>query len=496
LPASEKYPKANSPPYPLLYLERMLRDDPVDVRLVDEAVEPQYEGILESVSDRLLLAGVSAMTGHQIEGGIRFSRAVKSMCNAPVVWGGWHPSMLPEETLVEPFVDFVVSGPGEIPFRDLVRKLARDEDVTGIPSLAFQDGHGVCQVNPESPLIDLTRLAPVDYSLIDVNDYVHVWEGQRTLRYPASHGCPFHCGFCAVARMFKRHWYPKRIDDIMEDLTYFKRVANIESVMLEDDNFFVKRSFVVEFCERLIESGLDLTWISCAHAGQFLSSYCDDDIALMKRAGCKEIYIGAESGDQGILDLISKGTTVEDNLEFVTRLKAHGIKPVMSTMVGFPTDDPERDIDATLKMLMSAKLSDTNMDALVFFYTPYPGTRLHEMAVERGFRPPERLEDWATFTFRRYRAPWLEKDHGWTLETFVNFYFPLVNRDLWKRYSGYRRWAAFVLTRLFSPIATLRFRRGFLRFPVEARLFLLSLRLLNRISGKDLGLSYGSFVDH
>ena len=115
-------------PYALLYLERVLRDLDLEVVLIDEQLQPDYTSILAEKCDRLLLAGVSSLTGEQITGGIAFSKKVRELCDAPVVWGGWHATLLPEQTLRESYIDYVVVGQGERPLRQLVECLRDGRD--------------------------------------------------------------------------------------------------------------------------------------------------------------------------------------------------------------------------------------------------------------------------------------------------------------------------------------------------------------------------------
>src|ERR1035438_3622060 len=131
-------------PYSLLYLERALRNLGIEIILLDEQQQPDYSTILAAHSDRLLLAAVSSLTGEQIHGGIAFSRKVRESCNAPIVWGGWHPTLLPEQTLQEPYIDYVVVGQGERPLRQLVDRLREGDNTSDIPRLGFKIGraHG------------------------------------------------------------------------------------------------------------------------------------------------------------------------------------------------------------------------------------------------------------------------------------------------------------------------------------------------------------------
>jgi radical SAM superfamily enzyme YgiQ (UPF0313 family) len=411
------------------------------------------------------------------------------------VWGGWHATLLPENVLDEPSADFVVLGQGELPSRQLVEALHSGTPTEGIAGIGYKrDGHYV--INNPSPFTDINLFPRVNFDLIDIGNYTFSSSySEKCVGYFCSHGCPYNCAFCCLAKVFKRKWYRKNIDEIIEDIALFKVKAGIDSVTFDDDNFFVNRDFALEFSRRLIDSKLDLLWDTSAHAGSFLRTYTDEDVAFFYKSGCRQIYVGAESGDQAILDLISKGTTVEDNIRFVELLKRHGIMPMFSAMVGFPVNEG-KDFRMTLDMIRRAKLIDRTLRARVFFYTPYPGTDLYELALEEGFVPPAKLEEWPDHTLRKFKAPWVNAKLRLDLEIFANFYFPLCNPGFYRTIPVKSlRPVVWLINKLFFPIAYLRFRYDFFGWPVEALLFLYALRLFNRMTGKSFSLGYETYLD-
>lgn len=492
---SPKDPTQHRVPYSLLYLERAIRDLGVEILLVDEQVAPDYMEVLERNRDRILLAGVSSLTGEQIYGGIAFSKRVRAVCDAPIVWGGWHATLLPEQTLREDFIDFVVVGQGERPLRRLVEHLRDARDVSHIDGLAYKrDGGAV--VNAPGPFEPLEAFAPMDFGRIDFNRYVNESRlPERFLGYFASHGCPLDCTFCCVGKIYQRRWYHKPVARIIDELEYLKQRVGIDSFLFDDDNFFVNPAFVRELARAMIDAGLDLKWETSAHAHIFTKIFNEDDLELFARAGCRQIYVGAESGDQEVLDLLDKHLKVDETLRFVTMLKSHGITPRLSTMVCLPTDSG-RDFQMTLDLIRRAKLLEPSLRASVFFYTPYPGTVLYDRAVNKGFAPPQRLADWTRHTLRSFRAPWAAKGLDWKLEYFVNFYLPLVDPQFYRLVRSPKiRPIVFAVNKLFSPVARLRFKKNFFRFPIEAAAFLWFLRLYNRLTGSNFCLGNGTYIN-
>ena len=481
-------------PYALLYLERMIRNMGLEIILIDEQTQADYLPMIEKVKQRLFLVCVSAMTGYQITGAVKFSKIIKNCSQAKVVWGGWHATLLPEQTLAEDYVDFVIKGQGENALFNLLKNLLEQTDIRQIKSLAYKQA-GTVAVNEMDKFVDIKQFPKINYQLININDYVFksVY-ADRCIGYFSSHGCPFNCAFCCVAEVYGHRWFNKEITEIIQDLKYFKTVARIDSVTFDDDNFFVNKDFTLKLCQAMIASDLNLKWDTSAHAALFLRLFNDEEIDLIYRAGCRQIYVGAESGDQDILDLIDKKSKVEDNLNFVKVLNAHKITPLFSTMLCFPVD-PDRDIKLTLDMIRRAKLIDKTLRARLFFYTPYPGTALYQRSIAKGLIPPDKLEDWANYTLRKFRAPWWTRDYRWEVEVFANFYLPLANPEFYKLVPSEFRPIVYVINKIFYPVVHLRFKYNFLKFPGEAYLFLASLRLFNKIFKTKFALGYESYLN-
>ncbi len=483
-------------PYALLYLERMLHDLDLEVVLIDEQVQPDYTSILAAKCDRLLLAGVSSLTGEQITGGIAFSKKVRELCDAPVVWGGWHATLLPEQTLREPYIDYVVVGQGERPLRQLVEYLRDGRDPSSsIRGLGSKRREEVI-INPPAPVEGISAFPPIDLSRLDLKKYLNKSRlPEHFIGYFATHGCPLDCSFCCIGEIYQRRWYHKEVAQVIEELRFLKENVGVDSLLFEDDNFFVRPQFARELAKAMIDAKLNLKWETSAHAHIFTKGYTDDDVRLFAESGCQQIYIGAESGDQEALDILNKRATVEENLHFVEMLTRHGILPRFSTMVCLPTDSG-RDFDLTIEMLRRAKLAHRSLRASIFFFTPYPGTRLYERAKEKGFVPPPRLEGWAKHTLRRFKAPWAPKGIDWRLERFANFYLPLVDPQFFRLVRSKKiRAVAFLVNKLFFPAAWVRFKINYFGAPVEASIFLRLLRMYNNASGNHICLGNGSYVE-
>jgi anaerobic magnesium-protoporphyrin IX monomethyl ester cyclase len=486
LPKANTDGSSNGLPYSLLYLERVLRDLDLRIILLDESQQPDYMPLLRENRNRLLLAGVSSLTGYQIYGGVQFSRKVRETCKAPVVWGGWHPTLLPEQTLAEEYVDYVVIGQGERPLRRLVERLRNGQDTCDIPGLGFKRGREI-SINQPEPIADFNSFPNVNFDLVDLNNAVYCCPPymKRSLGYFTSHGCPFHCAFCSVAKVYGRRWFHKPVAQIIEELRYMKEHAGIDGISLEDDNFFVKPDFCRELAQAMIDAKLNLKWSSGAHPRLMTENFSDEDIRLFARAGCWRIYIGAESGDQEVLDIIDKKSKVDHTYRFVKMLRRHGIVPRLSTMVCLPMN-PTRDFRLTIDMIGRAKLIDPRLEVAVWFYTPYPGTQLFETAKQKGFVAPHSLEGWANHTLRAFKAPWAPKGIERRLKVFTAYYFSLLDSRAYRRIGNPAlRMAALPINKVLFSFVWLRFKTKWFGFPsaLETAIILQFVRIL-KYAGK------------
>ena len=162
------------------------------VVIVDARLESDPEAALLSQLDGALCVGMGVLTGAPIRDALSASRAVKAARpDLPVVWGGWHPSLFPEQCLEEPSVDAVVIGQGEETFATIATHLASGQSLAGIAGAAHRESDRP-RVEAPRPLRDLNELPHHDYDLIPVETY-YCLKNKRQFDYISSQGCRFRC---------------------------------------------------------------------------------------------------------------------------------------------------------------------------------------------------------------------------------------------------------------------------------------------------------------
>jgi radical SAM superfamily enzyme YgiQ (UPF0313 family) len=424
------------------------------VRILDgRLVQDSVAAVLAEIDDALCL-GVTVLTGAPIRDALRVSRAAKARRpDLPVIWGGWHPSLFPTETLADPAIDVTVQGQGEVTFAELVERLADSADLVGLAGTAVRQGDQV-QVNPSRALANMNALPAHDYSLIDVERYFQL-KGQRQLDYISSTGCYFRCAFCADPFVFKRRWTalePSRMGEEIESLWRRHQYADLA---FQDETFFTYRERVVAVAEEFLRRNLSFTWTATMRADQAVR-LSDEVMALCVRSGLRRVMIGVESGSQEMLDWIEKDITLEQVLASATMCVRHGIGAIFPFIVGFPSESAAS-VQATLDLVKRLRAMSPQFETPIFYYQPYPGSRIADGVVRNGYQLPTSLDAWADFDFVGGSGPWVD-DRTYRLVERFKFY----NRFAW----GPESWPR----RLLQSVARWRCRRDWYHVPVEKAL--------------------------
>ncbi len=404
-------------PLSLLALARMVRDN-FDVKIINAAVDSDYkEQILASCENALCL-GVSSMTCYQIRDGIDVCAAVKEKYpSIPVIWGGYHPTTEPGQTLENPCIDIVVRGQGEITFNEVVHRLSNNKSLEGIPGVSYKAGNRIIN-NPDRKFEDINHFPPVPYGMIDVERHIKGYKfGSRCLEYYASQGCASGCGFCSEPLFCGRRWSGLSPQTVVLDLEYLAKRYNIDTFMMRDSDFFLNSKRLEELCKLLIEKDLSIRLTSVNGRMEKLARIDDELWALARKAGICEIFIGFESGLQDALDAMNKGAKVSQIKTCIDRCIKHDIDIRGSFMVGIPGVEAKEEVKSTLNEIhkiicaYSEAGKPEHVDILLSFFTPYPDTKLYKKALENGLKPLDTLEDWGDFDQFDFRAPWFPEEY-------------------------------------------------------------------------------------
>jgi radical SAM superfamily enzyme YgiQ (UPF0313 family) len=410
-----------APPHALLAVAAPLIHSGLRVVLLDQRAELiTAETLKEYISGDLIAIGLSTMTGTQIRHALHLAELCREATagKIPLIWGGCHPSVLPEETARHPNVDIVIIGEGDESFPEVVNALARKTPLKDIRGIAFKDGASIVRTEPR-PLMDVESILPVPWEIVNVEKYIHhdmyLQKSSRALDIgQTSRGCPFQCGFCSSSSIRQRRWRAMSVEKSLDMITTAVHRFRLNGIWLRDDEFYIDRARANAICEGIIRRDLNISFYTSGTRVDVFGKATDQEIATLKKAGAYTLKFGAESGSQRILNLMQKGITVEQTLEANRRCKAHGIIPAFSLIIGYPTetfDDIHATIDLAFRLKKENPLAQLETMAV---YTPLPGTPDFKLALDHGLRPPESLEGWAEWIFDDYdlegrRNPWFTK---------------------------------------------------------------------------------------
>ncbi|MCD4830445.1 MAG: B12-binding domain-containing radical SAM protein [Anaerohalosphaeraceae bacterium] len=432
-------------PLNLLSICSIVNQEEFDISIVQEMPNKAYENFKPNLDNAICL-GISCMTGTQIRNALMLAKKIKKTNpGITIIWGGYHPTATPEQTLQNEMVDIIVRGYGEIAFSELIERLANKQNYEDIQGISYKK-NGTTINNPCGPIPNLNDLPPLPYNLIDVEQFFAEC-GDRTLHYISSRGCPHKCGFCADYVIYKRKWNALSAERVLADLEELKKKYNYDSVRFYDSNLFVNEKRINEICKGVIEKKLNFKWLKCNGDAFGLARYSPDTLQLMNRAGVTNILLGVESGHQPALDCIQKTAKIKDNFETARLLHKNNISIGFSFMFGFPYNlsgkdlekEHKKEITSTMKTIAMFSEDYLSGDYYLFFlFTPYPGVRLFQRYKELGYIPSDSLEGWSHVNLNESDScPWVAKD---LLKRYhqclkINWFFmhKLERNIFWKR---------------------------------------------------------------
>ena len=316
----------------------------------------------------------------------------KRLPEAFVVMVGTHVSALPRLCLgLAPSLDAVAVGEYDATLVELADTLEDDGDVRGVPGLLLNSRGELVETGEREMIEDLDSLpflADVYRKHLDPGNYFFAAARFPSVMTITSRGCPYRCSFCVWPQVMHREKYRVRSPEhVAEEFRLFSRYfPQVQEVVIEDDTFSIDSERVELVSEALIRSGNRLPWTANVRAN--LSS---EAMRKMKAAGCRLIIVGYESGSQEILNAVSKGTTVRQNLQFARRARRAGLLVHGCFMAGNPGETPDT-LEETFRM--SVELSPDT--AQYFPVMAYPGTRLYREYESRGMLRTRSYDRWVT----------------------------------------------------------------------------------------------------
>ena len=436
-------------PLALLALGSYLDPEKYHVIILDGRIDDE-DTILKACEGAICF-GVTVLTGAPIHDALAVTRKVKDhFPQLPTVWGGWHPSLFPKETLDEQTVDVVINGQGEIPFAALLDAIVAAKPLDTINGIYFKKNGHITATLPQ-PMANIETFPKLNYDLIPVEKYFSL-KKRRQLDYISSQGCRFRCTFCADPFMYKRGWYgfsPQRMGEELEGLW---NKYHFDDVNFQDETFFTNRDRVEGIANEILKRDLHFTWFGTMRADQ--GARMDDALfALCKRSGLRKVMIGIEAGSQEMMDWMKKDITIEQVYDSAEKCLRHGIDIIFNIILGFPHESPQS-IDESLRVARQLRKMSPGFELGIFYFKAYPGNAIADELLKEGYQFPVGLEEWANFDYVGSSNDWISAAQFDRIEAF-KFYQRI----------GWNRSPALFIP--FKKIAQWRCRKNRYALPVE-----------------------------
>jgi radical SAM superfamily enzyme YgiQ (UPF0313 family) len=404
-PAIVEDHRGYNPPLGILslagYLEKHTSHE-VDV-LDTQPYEYGYAELKDVLQEKMGdVVGITTMTFTLIDV-LKTVKLVKQISpNTKVVLGGPHVHIFPRETIKLPGVDFLVQGEGEHTFVKLLENIDKLDALGQVPGLVFQRNGRVINTGI-SPLIqDLDKLGFPARHMVDLSKYTSLLgKDDKITTMFTSRGCPFRCTFCdrpysPVISGFR--WRSaKHVADEMEECINL----GIKEAFIYDDTFTVRKDRVFALCEEIKRRKLKFTWDVRAH----VNTVSPELLRAMREAGCERVHYGVEAGNNRILKVIQKNTTVKRVKQVVQWTKDANMEVLAYFMIGHPTET-EADIQDTIRLVNQLNPHYAHFT----IFCPYPATASYLKGLESGIIQRDMWREFAADPHEDFELPFWEEN--------------------------------------------------------------------------------------
>lgn len=353
--------------YEVALFDSMLAQTPDEIKTAIEKHQPKIVVFYEDSFNWLSKMCLTRMR----EACFEMIRMAKSF-NVPVIVAGSDPTDH-QRMYFDNGADYAIIGEGEIALGELLdTHFGRNlQPLAQIQGLSFRQNGGIAQNAARGFLKQLDVLPFPAWDLIDIDKYRSAWRkkhGYFSMNMVTTRGCPFRCNWCAKP-IYGDRYNSRSPENVAEEMAWLKKQFQPDHFWFSDDIFGLKPGWVERFGDAVKEADAVTPFKIQAR----VDLLHEEAVIGLKKAGCKTVWVGAESGSQKILDAMDKGTKVEQIYTAAERLRRHGIDVCFFLQFGYPGETDE-DIEKTIKMVRDCRPDDIGISVSY----PLPGTRFYE----------------------------------------------------------------------------------------------------------------------
>jgi anaerobic magnesium-protoporphyrin IX monomethyl ester cyclase len=269
--------------------------------------------------------------------------------------------------------DVVILGEAEYTLLDLVNHYnSTTGNINDIQGIVYKSDNGLMKTLRRPVIKNLDDLPLPAWDIVNITPYRNMWLAHRgyfSLNMATTRGCPYKCNWCAKP-IYGNAYHMRSAAKVVAELKWVKELFKIDHIWFADDIFGLKRSWVKEFALLVLQQNLKTPFKIQSRADLLIQENYVSDLAT---AGCTEIWMGAESGSQKVLDAMDKGTSVEQIRAARSLLKKHHVRAAFFLQYGYPGETKE-DISLTLNLLRETMPDDIGISVSY----PLPGTEFYE----------------------------------------------------------------------------------------------------------------------
>lgn len=328
-----------------------------------------------------------------INSDLRFAEMIKKeLPETKICLVGTHATACVTEIIPKHhYIDFIARHEYDYTLPELAQAIEGKISIADVKGISYKTDEGLVENADREYIHNLDELpfvSEVYKKHLDIKDYFYAHVSYPTVSIFSSRGCPSKCFYCMYSQvMFGKAYRKRSAQNLYDEIKYIENeFPEVKEILIDDDNFAVDQKNVQEFCRLMIENKSRLKWVV-----QCRVTLTYETMRLMKKAGCRLVVVGFESGSQKVLDGMKKGITIEQSLAFNVAAKKAGMRVHGCFMVGNPGETKET-MRETLEFSKKLRLDTVQFFPLIV----YPGTEAYDWAKSNSYITAKQYDEWVT----------------------------------------------------------------------------------------------------